>query len=95
MKRRPDIFGLVTESVLSSKCFPSRVIQVLRHSFVINLAHDGYSTWRTLVPVLEDRPLALCDSRSVDPEDLIPADRIIPTRVGEVYYLKYNARHRW
>lgn len=53
------------------------------------------NTWRTLNPVLEDRPLALCDSRSVDPDDLVAADRIIPAHVGEVYYLTYNPKHRW
>lgn len=53
------------------------------------------STWRTLVPALEDRPLALCDCRSVDPNDLVAADRIIPDRVGEVYYLTHNPKHRW
>lgn len=48
------------------------------------------------MPDLEDRPLALCDSRSVDPnKDLTAADRIIPDRVGEVYYLHYNANQRW
>jgi hypothetical protein len=54
-----------------------------------------FSTWRTLVPVLEDRPLALCDSRSVDPDDLVASDRIIPNNVGEVYYLNYNPKHKW
>ena len=54
-----------------------------------------FSTWRTLVPMLEDRPLALCDSRSVDPEDLVASDRIIPNNVGEVYYLTYNPKHKW
>jgi len=53
------------------------------------------NTWRTLVPTLEDRPLALCDSRSVEPKDLVAADRIIPDRVGEVYYLTHNPKHRW
>lgn len=53
------------------------------------------NTWRPLIPVLQDRPLALCDSRSVSPEDLIAADRIIPDRVGEVYYLHYNKAHSW
>jgi hypothetical protein len=53
------------------------------------------STWRPLVPVLEDRPLALCDSRSVDPEDLVPADRVAPGRFGEVYYLTHNPNHKW
>lgn len=47
------------------------------------------------MPVLEDRPLALCDSRTVEPKDLVAADRIIPDRVGEVYYLTHNPMHRW
>ena len=45
--------------------------------------------------MLEDRPLALCDSRTVTPSDLIACDRIIPDRVGEVYYLKHNPEHKW
>ncbi|KAK0118546.1 hypothetical protein ONS95_007434 [Cadophora gregata] len=53
------------------------------------------NTWRTLIPVLKDRPLAFCDSRSVDPSDLVAADRIIPENVGEVYYLTYNPKHQW
>lgn len=53
------------------------------------------STWRSLIPVLEDRPLALCDARSVLPNDLIATDRVIPTMVGEVYYLHYNPDHKW
>jgi hypothetical protein len=53
------------------------------------------STWRSLVPVLEDRPHALCDSRTVDPDDLIATDRIIPEIVGEVYYLTHNSKHKW
>jgi len=53
------------------------------------------NTWRSLLPVLEDRPLALCDGRSVDPADLVASDRIIPDRIGEVYYLTYNPQHEW
>lgn len=46
-------------------------------------------------PVLEDNPLAVCDARSIDPEDLIATDRVIPVRAGEVYYLRYNKNQRW
>jgi hypothetical protein len=53
------------------------------------------STWRILLPVAEDRPLALCDSRSVAATDLVSCDRIVPDHNGEVYFLKYNARHKW
>lgn len=54
-----------------------------------------FNTWRPLVDVLEDRPLALCDSSSVVPDDLIAADRILPDRVGEIYYLRHNTSQRW
>jgi len=53
------------------------------------------NTWRSLIPELEDRPLAICDSRSVEPDDLVPADRVMPGKAGEVYYLTYNANHKW
>ena len=56
---------------------------------------DTSSTWRTLNPLLEDRPLALCDSRSVDPDDLVATVRIIPNAVGEVYYLTFISKHTW
>ncbi|MCJ1351381.1 MAG: hypothetical protein MMC33_001365 [Icmadophila ericetorum] len=63
-------------------------------------AKPGYrfrivNTWRILNPVAQDSPLALCDFRSVDPEDLIPADRVIPGIVGETYYLRYNDQQHW
>jgi hypothetical protein len=54
-----------------------------------------FNTWRPLNSVLEDRPLALCDSSTVAPDDLIPSDRILPDRVGEVYYLRQNAEQQW
>ena len=56
---------------------------------------DDISTWRPLNSTLEDRPLALCDSRSVAPDDLIATDRILPDRVGEVYYLHHNPNQEW
>ncbi|KAH8601748.1 hypothetical protein B0O99DRAFT_607358 [Bisporella sp. PMI_857] len=53
------------------------------------------NTWRILNPVAEDSPLTLCDFRSIQPADLIEADRVIPGRAGEVYYIKYRASQRW
>lgn len=31
----------------------------------------------------------------MDHRDLIAADRILPDRVGEIYYLRYNPEQRW
>lgn len=53
------------------------------------------NTWRPLLPKIEDSPLALCDFRSIDKDDLVACDRVIPTRAGEVYYLKHNPQQRW
>jgi len=53
------------------------------------------NTWRILNPVAQDSPLALCDFRTVQSDDLVPADRVIPGRAGEVYYVKYNESQEW
>ncbi|OBT85069.1 hypothetical protein VE02_07307 [Pseudogymnoascus sp. 03VT05] len=53
------------------------------------------NTWRTLNPVAKDRPLTFCDYQTVDPDDLMPADRIIPVGASEVYYLLHNLEQRW
>jgi len=51
--------------------------------------------WRPIIDRLYSNPLAMADSRSVAPEDLLIAERRYPNRVGQTYRLKYNARHRW
>lgn len=52
-------------------------------------------TWRAIAdPILKD-PLAIADARSIDFDDFIPAERRFPTRVGEIYQLAFNERHRW
>lgn len=53
------------------------------------------STWRPLNAVLEDRPLALCDAQTVAKEDLAPTDRVLPDRLGEIYYLHYAPKQKW
>lgn len=47
------------------------------------------------MPNLEDSPLAFCDYRTVDKMDLVASDRVVPTRAGEVYYVKYNPKQEW
>ena len=50
--------------------------------------------WRPIRTVLES-PLAIADSRSLEPGDLITVERRYPDRVGQTYRLKHNAAHRW
>jgi hypothetical protein len=60
----------------------------LHHRFaIVNL-------WRPLATV-EQLPLALCDARSIAPEDLVPSDLVYPDKVGETYSFLHNPAQRW
>ena len=63
--------------------------QLLERRFAI------IQVWRPIIDRLYSNPLAMADSRSVAPEDLLIAERRYPNRIGQTYRLKYNARHRW
>lgn len=57
----------------------------------------SFNQWRLLSPGPTDRPLALCDSRSVAAEDIIPGDSIFPSRdfSFETAFIGHNPSHRW
>ncbi|TPX14160.1 uncharacterized protein E0L32_000554 [Thyridium curvatum] len=65
--------------------------QYLKPGFRIRIVN----TWRPLLPVIEDNPLAFCDSRSVAPSDLVLADRVFPNYIYTLYFLKHNPAQRW
>jgi hypothetical protein len=51
--------------------------------------------WRPIRGPLLDSPLAVCDARTVKPNELVAADLVYPNRVGETYAVKYNPDHQW
>jgi hypothetical protein len=51
--------------------------------------------WRPIRGPLLDSPLAVCDARSVHPNELVASDLVYPNRVGETYSVKYNPEHQW
>ncbi len=51
--------------------------------------------WRPTRGPLRDAPLAVCDSRTVAPDDLVPSDLVYRDRVGETYSVRHNPAHRW
>lgn len=51
--------------------------------------------WRPIRTPVRDAPLAVCDARSVAPQDLIPSDLVYKHRTGETYSVTYNPAHRW
>lgn len=59
-----------------------------------------YNVWRVLTPPPQDVPLAVCDARTVAPEDLIPADAVFDRdgRIAftfEAWLIRHNPRQRW
>ena len=51
--------------------------------------------WRPLAGPVRDMPLAICDARSIAPDDLVETDPVYEDRVGEVFQLRHNPGHRW
>jgi hypothetical protein len=51
--------------------------------------------WRPIRAPLRDAPLAVCDARTVKPEQLVPSDLVYPNRVGETYSVTFDPQHRW
>ena len=59
-----------------------------------------YNVWRVLSPPPQDVPLAVCDARSLAPQDLVAADAIFdvpgqPEWSFEGLVVRYNPAHRW
>lgn len=51
--------------------------------------------WRPIRGPLRDAPLAVCDARSVAPDQLVASDLVYPNRVGETYSVTFDPAHRW
>jgi hypothetical protein len=51
--------------------------------------------WRPIRHPVESFPLAICDARSIAPQDLVVSERRYPDRIGQTYAITYNPAHRW
>jgi hypothetical protein len=51
--------------------------------------------WRPIRHPVESFPLAMCDARSLSPEDLIVTERRHADRIGQTYAVKFSPSHRW
>jgi hypothetical protein len=69
--------------------YPNEAQELLRRRVaIVNL-------WRPIKSPVLDAPLAVCDARSVAPQDLIASDLLYRDRRGETYNVKYSPQHRW
>lgn len=55
------------------------------------------SAWAVLFEPVVDDPLTICDGFTVQPEDLVPGDRISADKsyVGEIYHVRHNPKQKW
>jgi hypothetical protein len=69
--------------------YPDEAAALLRRRVaIVNL-------WRPIKSPVLDAPLAVCDARTVAPQDLIASDLVFRDRRGETYNLVYNPGQRW
>ncbi|MFW3172839.1 CmcJ/NvfI family oxidoreductase [Geodermatophilus sp. CPCC 206100] len=56
-----------------------------------------FNQWRLLSPGPTERPLALCDARTLAVDDVIPGDSVFPARDWsfEIAFIGHNPAHRW
>ena len=69
--------------------FPDEAEELLKRRFAV------VNAWRSIRGRVESWPLAVCDARSIRPEDLVATDLVYRDRVGEVFNLAHNPDHRW
>jgi hypothetical protein len=68
---------------------PDEADDLLIHRFAI------VQVWRAIRNPIEADPLAICDARTLSPEDLVVSERRYPDRVGQTYQIAHNVKHRW
>jgi hypothetical protein len=68
---------------------PQEADELLSRRFAI------VQVWRPIRHPVETHPLAICDARSVAPQDMVISERRYPNRVGQTYVVTYNPAHRW
>ena len=68
---------------------PQEADELLTRRFAI------VQVWRPIRHPVETFPLAICDARSLSPEDLVVSERRYPNRIGQTYAITYNPEHAW
>ena len=68
---------------------PDEADDLLRGRFAI------VQVWRPIRYPVETFPLAICDARTLSPENLVISERRYPNRVGQTYAITYSPDHVW
>jgi hypothetical protein len=63
--------------------------ELLKHRFAI------VQCWRPIRLPVESWPLAICDSRTLDPKSMVVTERRYQDRVGQTAAITWDPKHRW
>ncbi len=69
--------------------FPDEAESLLTRRFAV------VNVWKPVTVPAQDIPLAVCDARTIRPEELVATDLVYADRTGEIYSLAYSDDHRW
>jgi hypothetical protein len=69
--------------------FPEDAEDLLTRRFAV------VNVWKPVTVSAQDVPLAVCDARTIRPEQLVATDLVYSDRTGEIYSLAYSDDHRW
>jgi hypothetical protein len=83
-----------------------RVQELLKTHNLSDLKHHRtaiINVWRPIRGPVRDRPLAICDTRTVSHDEFVETDiehygddgSAKPNHTGQIYSLRYNPKHRW
>jgi len=68
---------------------PDEADELLKRRFAI------IQVWRPIRHPVETFPLAICNARTLSPDNLVISERRYPDRVGQTYAITYNPAHKW
>ena len=76
-------------------CVPEDVIEKYRNS-----RFSVFQTWRAISPGPQDNTLAICDGRSISPDEAVPIDMVVaaegqPGGRFEIRLCRHNPAHHW
>jgi hypothetical protein len=76
---------------------PQRVRDFLpeRAEELVNRRFAMINVWRPIVGPVLQTPFAVIDAGSISKEDFIPIDLVYSDRVGQIYMVQNNPKHRW
>ena len=84
----------------TEKSGPQRTKDILGEAEAERLFNSGarviqVNVWRPIKGPVRRAPLAVVDSSSLAPDDLVATDQIFPDRLGEIYHLAHSPQQRW